>query len=86
MFGDTEQTLSPWCHEQSEAHANYGAGGLLFFQDDLRDFSSLSTPNFALVQEISITATRFRGKGLLVTLIRAATSSGQLHSLSGLPM
>jgi hypothetical protein len=52
MFGDTEHTLSPSCHEQIEAQANYGAGRLLFFQDDLRDFISLSTPNFALVQEI----------------------------------
>ena len=52
MFGDTEHTLSPSCHEQIEAQANYGAGRLLFFQDQLRDFISLSEPNFALVQEI----------------------------------
>lgn len=52
MFGDTEHTLSPLCHEQIEAQANYGAGRLLFFQDQLRDFISLSEPNFALVQAI----------------------------------
>lgn len=52
MFGDTEHTLSPSCHKQIEAQANYGAGRLLFFQAQLRDFISLSTPNFALVQEI----------------------------------
>jgi len=52
MFGDTELTLSPSCHEQIEAQANYGAGRLLFFQDQLRDFVSLSVPNFALVQKI----------------------------------
>jgi len=52
MFGDTEHTLSPSCHEQVEAEANYGAGRLLFFQDQLRDFITLSEPNFALIQEI----------------------------------
>lgn len=52
MFGDTELTLSPSCHEQIEAQANFGAGRLLFFQDQLRDFVGLSTPNFALVQAI----------------------------------
>jgi hypothetical protein len=52
MFGDTEHTLSPSCHEQVEAEANYGAGRLLFFQDQLRDFITLSEPNFALILEI----------------------------------
>src|SRR5580658_7555645 len=50
MFGDTELTLSPACHEQIKAQANFSAGRLLFFQDQLRDFISLSVPNFALVQ------------------------------------
>jgi hypothetical protein len=52
MFGDTELTLSPSCHKQIEAQANFGAGRLLFFQNQLRDFISLSTPNFALVEAI----------------------------------
>ena len=52
MFGDTEITLSPSCHEQIEAEANFGAGRLLFFQNDLREFISLSAPNFALVRAI----------------------------------
>ena len=52
MFGDTELTLSPLCHEQIEAQANYGAGRLLFFQDNLRDFIGSSTPDFTLVQKI----------------------------------
>jgi hypothetical protein len=52
MFGDTELTLSPSCHEQIEAQANFGAGRLLFFQNELRDFISLSKPDFALVQAI----------------------------------
>lgn len=47
MFGDTEVTLSLTCHEQIEAQANFGAGRLLFFQHQLREFLSLATPNFA---------------------------------------
>lgn len=52
MFGDTEITLSPSCHEQIEAEANFGAGRLLFFQNHLREFISFSTPNFALVKAV----------------------------------
>lgn len=53
MFGDTEFTLSPTCHEQIEAQANFGAGRLLFFQDQLREFISDSPLGFALVQAIT---------------------------------
>jgi len=50
MFGDTEYTLSPACHEQIEAEANYGAGRLLFFQDQFREFVSGSEPTFELIK------------------------------------
>ena len=33
LFGDTEFSLSPTCHEQLEAEANYAAGRLLFLGD-----------------------------------------------------
>lgn len=33
MWGDTEQTLTPSCHEEMEAEANYAAGRLLFLAD-----------------------------------------------------
>lgn len=33
MLGDTEQTLTPSCHESMEAEANYAAGQLLFLAD-----------------------------------------------------
>lgn len=32
MLGDTDQTLSPACHEHLESEANYGAGQLLFLR------------------------------------------------------
>jgi hypothetical protein len=50
MFGDTEYTLSPSCHEQIEAEANYGAGRLLFFQDQFRHFISASPLTFDLIK------------------------------------
>ncbi len=33
MHGDNRHTLTPGCHEQVEAEANYGAGRLLFLRD-----------------------------------------------------
>jgi hypothetical protein len=43
LFGDNSQTLDPACHATLEAEANYGAGRLLFLQDqfssDARDLS-----------------------------------------------
>lgn len=33
MHGNTEQTLTPACHLQIEAEANYGAGQILFLSD-----------------------------------------------------
>ncbi len=43
LLGDNETTLSPACHAQIEAEANYGAGRLLFlgqrFVNDARDLN-----------------------------------------------
>ena len=36
MHGDTKQTLTPACHLQIEAEANFAAGRLLFLQDKFR--------------------------------------------------
>jgi hypothetical protein len=38
MMGDTEYSLTPDCHEQVEAEANYGAGRLLFLQGLFEEF------------------------------------------------
>lgn len=51
MHGDNALTLSPDCHEQLEAEANYGAGRLLFFQDHFLEFARSSPPTFKLVEE-----------------------------------
>lgn len=66
MFGDTEYTLSPACHEQIEAEANYGAGRMLFFQDQFREFVSGSEPTFELIKS----ATKRYGNTMTSTLWR----------------
>lgn len=51
MMGDTEYSLTPDCHEQVEAEANYGAGRLLFLQGLFEEFVRGSKPSFDLVQK-----------------------------------
>lgn len=51
MMGDTEYSLTPDCHEQVEAEANYGAGRLLFLQGLFEEFVRSSKPSFDLVQD-----------------------------------
>ncbi|MGB2653848.1 MAG: hypothetical protein WA857_13070 [Candidatus Acidiferrum sp.] len=53
LHGDNTFSLSPDCHEQLEAEANYGAGRLLFLQDQFLEFSRSSLPTFSLVQSAS---------------------------------
>jgi hypothetical protein len=66
MFGDTEYTLSPSCHEQIESEANYGAGRLLFFQDEFREFVSATEPTFEMIKA----ATKRYGNTMTSTLWR----------------
>lgn len=51
MMGDTAYSLTPDCHEQVEAEANYGAGRLLFLQGIFDEFVRSSKPSFDLVQQ-----------------------------------
>jgi hypothetical protein len=44
-MGDTEYSLTPDCHEQVEAEANYGAGLLLFLQGTFDEFVRSSKPS-----------------------------------------
>jgi hypothetical protein len=53
LHGDNAFSLSPDCHEQIEAEANYGAGRLLFLQDQFVEFARGSLPTFALAQDAS---------------------------------
>jgi Zn-dependent peptidase ImmA (M78 family) len=53
MLGDTEQTLTPACHEIMEAEANYAAGQILFLGDRFRAEAEASTPSLELVRTLS---------------------------------
>lgn len=53
MLGDTEQTLTPACHEVIEAEANYAAGQLLFVADRFREEATATTPSLAIIRNLS---------------------------------
>jgi hypothetical protein len=53
MLGDTEQTLTPACHEIMEAEANYGAGQLLFLAHRFAMEATDSIPSLNLVRSLS---------------------------------
>lgn len=53
MLGDTEQTLTPACHEVIEAEANYAAGQLLFMSGRFRDESASADPSIDAVRALS---------------------------------
>ncbi|MGD1102187.1 MAG: DUF955 domain-containing protein [Terriglobia bacterium] len=53
MHGDTIHSLSPACHEQIEAEANYGAGRLLFLQEKFDSVAKGSQISFDLAKTIN---------------------------------
>lgn len=53
MLGDTEQTLTPACHQIMEAEANYAAGQLLFLADRFVVEATASAPSLAFVKSLS---------------------------------
>lgn len=53
MLGDTQLTLSPACHEQIEAEANYGGGRLLYPHHALTELARSSPPSMAHVKAIA---------------------------------
>ncbi len=55
MLGDTDQTLSPGCHEHLEAEANYGAGQLLFLRKRFIDEASAMPFTIATVTALAKT-------------------------------
>ena len=66
MHGDTEQTLTPACHAQLEAEANYAAGQILFLGRRFVDEAGDSAPRLGTVRELhgrfgnTITSTLWR--------------------------
>ena len=86
LFGDTEQTLAPHCHEQLEGEANYGAGRLLFLggrfltesSDYPLQFSSVQT--LAKVYSNTLTSTLWRfveQRGVAIPLGRSRSHTSE---------
>jgi Zn-dependent peptidase ImmA (M78 family) len=53
MLGDSEQTLTPACHAQMEAEANYAAGQLLFLAGRFPDEANSSQPTLDVIRQLS---------------------------------
>ena len=53
MLGDNKSTLTPACHEQIEAEANYAAGQLLFLQDRFLEEARSLSPNLDSVKVLT---------------------------------
>ncbi|TJV22244.1 MAG: ImmA/IrrE family metallo-endopeptidase [Mesorhizobium sp.] len=52
MLGDHEQTVTPSCHAQIEAEANYAAGQLLFLQNQFLVAANDSSPDLDTVRSL----------------------------------
>lgn len=50
VMGDDEYSVTPSCHEQVEAEANYGAGRLLFLQGLFDEYVKSSSAGFGVVE------------------------------------
>lgn len=72
MHDDDKQTLSPACHAQLEAEANYAAGRLLFLQDRVAAEMHGSPPTIRLIQGLSKTF----GNSITTTLWRVVEHLG----------
>ena len=53
MMGDSEKELTPWCHAQMEAEANYAAGQILFMAERFVEEAGASAPTLAMVRELN---------------------------------
>jgi hypothetical protein len=53
MLGDTDQTLTPTCHQIMEAEANYAAGQILFLADRFVSEAISSSPSLTFVKSLS---------------------------------
>lgn len=74
MLGDDKTTLTPACHEQLEAEANYGTGRLLFLRDQFDVMARSTDPCFESVRGLKTTF----GNTLTNTLWRYVEQSTQI--------
>lgn len=55
MLGDNSQTLSPECHEQVEAEANFAASRLLFLRDRFTEEAKSLEPTIKSIHQLHST-------------------------------
>jgi Zn-dependent peptidase ImmA (M78 family) len=53
IMGDSEKELTPSCHAQMEAEANYAAGQILFMAGRFIEEAGASAPTLAMVRELN---------------------------------
>ncbi|MCP1975660.1 ImmA/IrrE family metallo-endopeptidase [Bradyrhizobium elkanii] len=80
LFGDTEQTLTPSCHEKLEDEANFGAGRLLFLGERFLRESA----DFAIGLDAVRALSKRYGNTLTSTLWRFVECLGDERPLVGL--
>lgn len=73
-LGDDKASLTPACHEQIEAEANYGTGRLLFLGDVFDEMAKSSKPCFKSVATLA----KVFGNNLTNTLWRYVEQSDKL--------
>lgn len=71
-LGDDQHSLSPSCHAQLEAEANFAAARLLFLQDQFLAELQDTTPSLTLVRTLS----KSFGNSMTTTLWRIAENLG----------
>jgi hypothetical protein len=80
MHGDNRHTLTPACHEQAEAEANYGAGRLLFLRDRFVEEANAATISIASVQSLH----KIYGNSISSTLWRFVEVVGRQRPMVGM--
>jgi hypothetical protein len=53
MMGDSERELTPACHDQMEAEANYAAGQVLFMGDRFVEEAGASAPSIEMIRALN---------------------------------
>ncbi len=80
LHGDNKYSVTPECHEQIEAEANYAAGQLLFFRERFAEEALSLKPTIASVKKLHQTF----GNTLSTTLYRFVESFGEHVPIVGI--
>jgi Zn-dependent peptidase ImmA (M78 family) len=79
LFGDTEFSLSPACHQKLESEANYAAGQLLFLGDRFKVEATDLALGFSSIQRLK----SVYQNTMTTTMWRSIRTLQPFHSISG---